>query len=482
MLVPTASVGIDKLAPGAHTHSTVSRSEHPFVQGRPGPHELRFPWRILLSSHLLAAALLPVAVSGATFTDANWMPLGLGVNGTVHAITGSHTNLYVAGEFGAATNSDGTAVIANYIVNWNGSTWTPLGSGMNGPYVQAIALSATDLYAAGRFTGAGVAGTNFIAKWNGNTWSPLGSGMNNHVFALAVAGGDLYAGGEFSTAGGTSASSIAKWNGSIWLPLGSGLNNFAWALAVSGTNVYVGGAFTTAGGSPANLIAGWNGSTWSSLGQGVKGGHTVVRALSVAGSDLFVGGDFTLATNPGGMTVPVNYVAKWNGSVWSALGLGLNNPVQGLAISGSNLYAGGTFNRATNSGGGTVTALGIAKWDGTNWSALGSGLGGQAIALAVSGNDLYVGGTFSTAGGKPTRNIGLAYLLPLPTLSLIQSGSRFNALWPSFYGDDFALQQNSSLTGAATWTLNSASVLDDGTNRWVPVSTTSNQQFFRLRR
>ena len=57
-----------------------------------------------------------------------------------------------------------------------------------------------------RFTSAGTcssaAGCNYVAKWNGSTWSALGSGMNGTVNALAVDGsGSVYAGGSFTSAG-----------------------------------------------------------------------------------------------------------------------------------------------------------------------------------------------------------------------------------------------------------------------------------------
>jgi hypothetical protein len=48
------------------------------------------------------------------------------------------------------------------------------------------------------------------------------------------------------------------------------MNNPVWALAVSGTNLYVGGGFTTAGEVTANYIAKWNGSAWSALGSGMN--------------------------------------------------------------------------------------------------------------------------------------------------------------------------------------------------------------------
>src|SRR5947207_797535 len=103
-------------------------------------------------------------------------------------------------------------------------------------------------------------------------------------------------------------------------------------------------------------------------------------------------------TNAGGVTA--SYIARWDGSCWSALGSGITGPypnvfVLALAVSGDDLYAGGYFTNA-----GAVPANSIAKWDGSTWSALGSGMNYTVSALAVSGSNLYAGGSFSTAGGK----------------------------------------------------------------------------------
>ena len=66
----------------------------------------------------------------------------------------------------------------------------------------------------------------------------------------------------------------------------------------------------------------------------------------------------------------MNRIARWDGSAWSALGSGMNSTVKALAFDNSgNLYAGGYF---TTAGGETVNR--IAKWDGSAWSALGSGV------------------------------------------------------------------------------------------------------------
>ena len=67
------------------------------------------------------------------------------------------------------------------------------------------------------------------------------------------------------------------------------------------------------------------------------GAKATVRAMAVdGGGNLVVGGDFTLIG-----AVVANRIAKWNGSAWSALGSGMNQVVHSLTVSGSDLYAGG---------------------------------------------------------------------------------------------------------------------------------------------
>ncbi|GAH32060.1 unnamed protein product, partial [marine sediment metagenome] len=93
---------------------------------------------------------------------------------------------------------------------------------------------------------------------------------------------------------------------------------------------------------------------------------------------------------------------------WHALpNRGLNAFVYALAVSGDDLYVGGSF---PGTGDGTLTDLGrIARYDTTTstWHALpNKGLNNRVFPLAVSGDDLYVGGEFTQTGDGSLTDLG----------------------------------------------------------------------------
>jgi hypothetical protein len=72
------------------------------------------------------------------------------------------------------------------------------------------------------------------------------------------------------------------------------------------------------------------------------------------------------------------------------------------------LYVGGEFESGL-----PVRARNLARWDGTSWHAVGSGLNGPVLALAcASGNRLVVGGSFTTLGNNASPTSHFAVLDP----------------------------------------------------------------------
>jgi hypothetical protein len=98
----------------------------------------------------------------------------------------------------------------------------------------------------------------------------------------------------------------------------------------------------------------------------------------------------------GGFTTPGNRVAKWNGTSWSALGTGVGGQVLGLAVVNGDLYVGGVF---------TTPTTRVAKWNGSVWSALGSGVSAAVRSLGSILGNLYASGDFTTAGGGAANRI-----------------------------------------------------------------------------
>ena len=154
-----------------------------------------------------------------------WSALGRGMSsGTVPAQV--HTlmvlpngNLIAGGKFFSAGGQT-----CYGIARWDGVAWSALGSGMDtdvfhhNPVANVYALTVLpngDVVAGGDFTTAGDAICNGIARWDGSSWYPLGGGIDDayeYVYSLTVLpNGDLIAGGDFTSVDGKASAHLARW-------------------------------------------------------------------------------------------------------------------------------------------------------------------------------------------------------------------------------------------------------------------------------
>jgi hypothetical protein len=333
---------------------------------------------------------------------------------SVEALVSSGSDLYVGGDFKDVGRNNAN----DYVTRRSGTSFVPIGSKtvepLNGE-VETVVISGTDVYVGGNFTNAGnTPGADYIAKWDGTQWSALLSGtagLNDRVYAIALQGNDVYVGGAFQNAGGnSSANYLARWDGSKWTGLlsdSTGVTSTVYTIAFSGTSqLFVGGAFTSTTQvslthiAKANIVTTTGTVTtpviWSGLVSGTDGIiNDTVYTIAISGTDVFVGGKFQ---NAGG-TTGINYIARWDGNIWNAVGSlnAINNTVRAIARSGNDVYVGGDFTGAGGSGGPNY----LARWNGSTWSPVGSptAISAKVRAIALSGNDVYVGGDFTTGAG-----------------------------------------------------------------------------------
>jgi hypothetical protein len=222
---------------------------------------------VVHGKELVVAGTLRDGVVSA-WDGAAWRALGTGVAsvsqstvGEVHALA-SHRGDVIAGGWFVRVGGVPTVNIAA----WNGSAWRALGDGLGqpgefAPTVYALLSVGKELYAGGEFDRSGTIGVRNIARWDGTSWRPLGEGLNGPVRAMAAVDGSIYVGGQFTVAGETPAAGIARWDGEAWHALGAGVARGVSARVLSllgyEGELIVGGEFTNAGGQEARFWARW---------------------------------------------------------------------------------------------------------------------------------------------------------------------------------------------------------------------------------
>jgi trimeric autotransporter adhesin len=254
------------------------------VSGRVWDIDIDGDW-VYVGGEMTAAG--PTAVSKAAkwnrVTQA-WAAIGtkpLTIDGTVTAIYGAGSQVFVGGTFAWVEPTPGNLVEVNSLIRWDGvnADWFKVGDGVKRTSaggdsqgeVRDLLMVGADLYVAGDFEKVGTLAAVGVARWNLNTgqWSALGSGLGGGLYArgqgLALQGNLLYVGGDFISAGGLVSNYIARWDiaGGVWSTLGSGMGLTSETytqvdkIAVSGPDVYAIGQFTSSGGAPAASVARW---------------------------------------------------------------------------------------------------------------------------------------------------------------------------------------------------------------------------------
>lgn len=274
------------------------------------------------------------------------------------------------------------------------------------------------VYIGGRFTKVGDVPAKNVALWNDSQWIPLCKDIDSTVLAILKVGNYLYIGGNFRHVDSIEANYIARYDlvEKKWEPIiVGGVNGMDGGVAVLKIDergiIYAGGGFTKAGDITVNKIALFKGSGWSAIDGGVTGTNAFVAAISCGYYSIeHIGGSFTQA---GDLTCSNFAYFDGSDSSWKDGGASTDGPIYTINDIERPLIIGGDFIHCNG-----IVVNNMAGptefWDG--FGAFGSGLNGPvyalsgkyiALAFQADQNPIFVGGAFTTAGGKASPNFAV---------------------------------------------------------------------------
>lgn len=331
-----------------------------------------------------------------------------GPHAGVTAMAITERGLFIGGEHGLADETR-----AANVGRWDGQRWRGVGEGTgNAPlrFPQTVAASGSNVFVAGQFVN--IAGTNRVervARWDGQAWHRLGGGIpGGDLRTSAADGSNFYVGGFFSLPE-SGITNLARWDGLRWRSLGNLFNeNYLLpgdlaSLTFGGGKLFAAGHFTSIDGVLAKNIACWDGTNWSALGDGLL---MPVQPQSFADVMVYHAGSlYILADIPSPFSNPLAGVWRWDGLNWSVLAQypRYHGVAAGLAVFRDELYVAGVFSEFDG-----VLAENLAKWNGTNWAAVGSVptiADARVSLITATPNGLYLAGEFSTFAGVPAQSV-----------------------------------------------------------------------------
>ncbi len=220
-------------------------------------------------------------------------------------------------------------------------------------------------------------------------WRTQGSGASLTVETFAVMGDTLFIGGIFSSIGGKSAKCLAAYDsGFISFNTGTLAGGPVKCLEEFNGKMFSGGEHYFSPFGPYNVLEN-NGNSWD----GPYSFYGSVNDLIVFNNELFACGDGSQTIGPG---PSVSKIGKWNAisSAWVNVDTsGAKDAVYDMEIFNAELYAAGAFDTING-----MAANKIAKWDGSSWTAIGSGITGVIYTMTVYDNKLFIGGSFNISG------------------------------------------------------------------------------------
>ena len=312
-----------------------------------------------------------------------------GAGMTPELMVRSHAGkLVVSGSF----TVPGTTI--SNLAAWDGAGWSGLGLPVEaGSMIRRIEVLGNDLYVGTWLPPAGLPLWKLGADAQ---WSAVSAGLqpstSNQVDAMAVSAGDVYIGGNLQLTGSGPSNRVVRWNGSLLASVSTGAPNRIASVAHAAGETYV--TLMPGVGTIYRDIGGFLTPVWPSYNR--VNASPELRLMGVFNGRMLVGGVFQHWS--WGLNDPEPrqvWSLAWHDPAGPiTLSSGFDARVCQFARRGDEVYAVGRF---TSSCGERTNR--VARRDGDRWTAVGGGLNEDAWCVTEFNGDLIVGGSFSAAGG-----------------------------------------------------------------------------------
>ncbi len=278
-------------------------------------------------------------------------------------------------------------------------------------YIRAMYVDENDLVYMGGFINRVSDGVESkvahdLVVWDGTQYNPLHITINNDILSIVKFGDKLVIGGMFTRGiiGGfiVDVPFLAYWNGLELRKFDESPNGIVRSMVVMDEKLYIGGSFTKIGDVDQKGIAVFDGETWT--GPNTDDMHFSassdgVYAMFVHENEVYFGGRFASDEKPG------FNVGRIQNDEIQEFGNGLNNAVYSLTSYKNAVVAAGAF----QADGQLETEIKfLAKWDSENetWEAFDNAVFSDIpIVVHGSGENLYVGGVFTSVDNMEARHI-----------------------------------------------------------------------------
>jgi hypothetical protein len=263
------------------------------------------------------------------------------------------------------------------------------------------------LYVSGQFKKADNKYVWGIARWKNNKWDSLSGGFTKFpnqagssnispfCWQMIRFQNKLFCIGNLVWVNGKNQYNMGVWDilNEKWIyPLSQPLtsNSIINNMVVYNNELYVCGLFTKIGSVSCNYVAKFDGNTWQAVGNlvnylkpNIEPGQ--INCLAWYKNELYVGGSFrdTNGTNA--------HIAKYDGTKWTTVGTGIKQGfawINRMEVFNNELYLGGIFNKSTE-----IPKESLIKWDGQQFKACGNfdlQNGTSVLRLRNYKNKLYV--------------------------------------------------------------------------------------------